>query len=90
MDAMSPPDTTLPDPALVTAAYGIFKAGLQSPKLAHMLPTALGMLTPAEKARLREGVRAAEGGSAGGGAASGARGATPIKPTINFAAFKPK
>jgi hypothetical protein len=86
MDAMAPEAGTA-DAQVASAAYNVFKAGLQSPKMGHMLPGALQMLTPAEKLRLREGIKAIEGQSGGPG---GSRLATPTKPTINFAAFKPK
>jgi hypothetical protein len=83
MDSMAP-EGCAADRAVAAAAYNVFKAGLQSPKMAHMLPHALQELTPAEKARLRQGIKAIEEQSGSGSA----RLATPVKPTINFAAFK--
>ena len=85
MDAMAP-ETGDADSHVAGAAYQVFKAGLQSPKMAHMLPSALRMLSAGEKARLREGIKATEGQASAGSS----RLATPTKPTINFAAFKAK
>lgn len=85
LDAMSP-EGGRADRETASAAYHMFKVGLQSSKMGHMLPGALQMLTAAEKARLREGIKAAEEQAEAGAS----RSATHVKPTINFAAFKPK
>lgn len=85
MDAMAP-ESGSTDQQVAGAAYHLFKAGLQSSKMGHMLPSALKQLTATEKARLREGIKATEGQALGGSS----RLATPTKPTIDFAAFKPK
>lgn len=88
VDAMAPRGASQADPQVRAAAYQVFKAGLQSSRLAPLLPQALQVLSADEKARLREGVKAAEAASGAGGLQPGSRLThSPAKPAINFAAF---
>jgi hypothetical protein len=76
------------DVGICQAAYRMFKAGLQSPKLAHLLPKALSRVSLREKERLRNGIRVAEQSGTSGGPGKGQ--ARSVKPAINFLAFKTK
>jgi hypothetical protein len=84
LDAMAPAEGSVNRDA-AAAGYQTFKVGLQSPKLGHMLPLALQSLSATEKNRLREGLKVAETYSS-----AGSRLVSPVKPTINFAAFTQK
>lgn len=88
LDAMAPrAGAAQANPQIQGAAYQVFKAGLQSSRLAPLLPQALQVLSTDEKARLREGVKAAESAKAAGGLQPGRVTQSPAKPAINFAAF---
>lgn len=88
VDAMAPrAGASQADPQVRAAAYQVFKAGLQSSRLAPLLPQALQALSADEKTRLREGVKAAEAASGAGGLQPGRLTQSPAKPAINFAAF---
>lgn len=88
VQAMAPPASVgAADPQVRTAAYQVFKAGLQSSRLAPLLPEALKALSVDEKTRLREGVKAAEAANGTGALQSGRVTQSPSKPAINFAAF---